>query len=174
MAESKDEQKSLLMKVKEESERANLKLNIKKKIPKTKIIGHICYSVARSFLTLCNPMYYNTPGFPVLHRLPELAQTHVHWVGDAIQPSHPVIPFSSCLQSFPASGFFPMSQLFLMGGQSIGVSASVSILSMNIQDWFPLGLNGLILWPKGLSRVLPVQCRVNTEEARLTRPMILF
>ena len=63
-----------------------------------------------------------------------------------------VIPFSSCLQSFPASGSFPMSQFFTSGGQSIGASASV--LSMNIQDWFLLGLTGLIsLQSKGLSRV---------------------
>ena len=54
----------------------------------------------------CDPMDCSTPGFPVLHRLPEFAQTHIHWVGDAIQPSHPVIPFSSCLQSFPASRVF--------------------------------------------------------------------
>ena len=175
------------------------------------------------------------PGFLVLHHLPELAQTHVYWVGDAIQPSHPlsspsssafnisqqqvlfqwvsssyqvakvlelqhqmnsmkrqkdvttkdelprsvcgqcatgeewknntrkneetepmtetgqwccpnisssVIPFSSCLQSFPALGSFSMSQFFASGGQSIGVSASASVLPMNIQDWFPLGWTG--------------------------------
>ena len=64
------------------------------------------------------------------------------------------IPISSCLQSFPASRSFPMSQLFVSGGQSIGVSASASVLPMNIQDWFPLGLTGLIsLGSKGLSRV---------------------
>ena len=73
------------------------------------------------------------PGFPVLHYLPELAQTHVHRVGDAIQPSHPVIPFSSYLQSFPASESFLMSQLLASGGHSIGASASASILPMNIQ-----------------------------------------
>ena len=62
--------------------------------------------------------------------------------------------FSSCLQSFPASGSFQMSQFFTSGGQSIGASASVSVLPMNIQDWFPLGLTGLIsLRSKGLSRV---------------------
>ena len=55
-----------------------------------------------------------------------------------------VIPFSSCLQSFPASGSFPMSQFFTSGGQSIGISGSASVLQMNIQDWFPLGLIGLI------------------------------
>ena len=65
-----------------------------------------------------------------------------------------VIPFSSCLQSFPASGSFPLSQFFASGGQSIGVSALTSVLPMNIQDWFPLGWTGLIsLQSKGLSRV---------------------
>ena len=73
--------------------------------------------------------------------------------------SHPtiwfsVVPFSSCLQSFPASGSFPMSQLFELGGQNIGVSASASVLPMNIQDGFPLGLSGWIsLQSKGLLRV---------------------
>ena len=65
----------------------------------------------------------------------------------------PVVPFSSCLQSFPASWSFPMSQLFVSGSQSIG--ASTSVLPMNIQDWFPLGLTGLIsLLSKGLSSLL--------------------
>ena len=65
-----------------------------------------------------------------------------------------VIPFSSCLQSFPASGSFPMSQFFTSGGQSIGVSVSASVPPMNIQDWFPLGWIGWIsLQSKGLSRV---------------------
>ena len=66
------------------------------------------------------------------------------------------VPFSSCPQSFPASGSFPMSQFFTSGGQSIGVSASASVLPMNILDWFPLGLTGSIsLLSKGLSRVFP-------------------
>ena len=103
-----------------------------------------CCLVTRSCLTLCDPIDCSTPGFPVLHHLPELAQTHVHWVSDAIQPSQPVVPFSSCLQSFPASGSFPMSRLFTSGGQSIGASASASVLPMNIQGWFPLGWTGLI------------------------------
>ena len=107
-----------------------------------------------SRIWLCNPMDCSTPGFPVLHHLPEFAQTHVHWLGDAIQPSHPVLPFSSCLQSFPPSGSFPMTQLFTSGGQSIGASASAPVLPMNIKGWFPLGLTGLIsLLSKGLSRV---------------------
>jgi len=75
------------------------------------------------------------PGFLVHHQLPELAQTHVHHIGDAIQTiSSSVIHFSSCLQSFPASGSFPMSQFITSDGQSIGVSASASVLAMNIQD----------------------------------------
>ena len=74
------------------------------------------------------------------------------WCHPTISTS--VVLFSSCLQSFPISGSFPRSQLFTSGGQSIGVSASASVLPMNIQDWFPLGLTGLIsLQFKGLSRV---------------------
>ena len=74
------------------------------------------------------------------------------WCHPTISSS--VIPFSSCLQSFPASGSFPMSQFFASGGQSIGVSASASVLPMNIQDWFPLGWTGWISsQSKGLSSV---------------------
>jgi len=74
------------------------------------------------------------------------------WCRPTISSS--VVPFSSCLQSFPASGSFPMSRLFTSGGQSIGASASALVLSMNIQDWFPLGLTSLIsLQSKGLPRV---------------------
>ena len=74
------------------------------------------------------------------------------WCHPAISSS--VIPFSSCPQSLPASGSFPMSQLFAWGGQSTGVSASVWLLPMNTQDWFPLGWTGWIsLQSKGLSRV---------------------
>ena len=88
-------------------------------------------SVTQSCPTLCNPKDCNTPGFPVLHQLPDLAQTHVHRVSDIIQRSHPVLPFSSCLQSFPASESFPKSQFFSSGGQSIGATASV--LPMSVQ-----------------------------------------
>ena len=74
------------------------------------------------------------------------------WYHPTISSS--VVPFSTCLQSFPASGFFNMSQFFTSGGQSIGVSASASVLPMNIQDWFPLGWTGWISLPsKGLSRI---------------------
>ena len=96
----------------------------------------------------------STPGFSVLPHLLDLAKIHVHWADDAIQPSYPVIPISSCHQSFPASGSFLMSQLFALGGQSIGASTSASIPVMNIKDWFPSGLTGLIsLLSKGLLRV---------------------
>ena len=227
-------------------------------------------SVAQSCPTFCDPMDCRMAGLPIHRQLPEFTQTHVHWVGAAIQPSHllsspsppafnlsqhqdlfqgvssshqaakvlefqfqhqsfqwifrtdflsnglvgspsslrdsqdssptpqfksisssvlsflysptltsihdykndhkkkwvqlshwchriiscSVIPFSSCLWSFPSSGSFPMSQFFTSGGQSIGVSASGSILPMNIQDWYSLGLTHLIpLLSKGLSRV---------------------
>ena len=100
-------------------------------------------SVAQSCLTLCDPMDCSTPGFPVHHQLPEPTQIHAHRVHDAIQPiSSSVVPFSSHLQSFPASGSFQTSQLFASGGQSIGVSASTSVLPVNSQDWSPLGWTG--------------------------------
>ena len=90
-------------------------------------------SVAQSCPTLCNPLDYSMPGLPVHHHLPEFTQTHAHWVRDTIQPSHPsVVPFSSRLQSSPVSGSFQMSQLFPSGDQSTGVSASASVLPMNI------------------------------------------
>ena len=99
--------------------------------------------VAKSCPTFCNPMACNTPGFPDLHHLPELAQTHVYWS----QWCHPTIsssiaPFSSCPQSFPASGSFLMSQFFEPGCESIVASTSASGLPMHIQGWFPLGLTG--------------------------------
>ena len=101
---------------------------------------------------LFNSMVCSTPGFPVLHHLWELAQTNVHWDSDAIEPSHP-LSFPSP-PPFPASGYFLLSCLFTSGGQSIGASSSASVPPMNIQDWFPLGLTGLIsLQSKGLSRV---------------------
>ena len=113
-------------------------------------------SVAQSCPTLCDPMNHSTPGLPVHHQLPEFTQTHVHRVGDAIQPSHPLSsPSPPAPQALPASGSFPMSQLFAWGSQSIGVSASASVLPMDTQDWSPpLGWTGWIsLQSKGISRV---------------------
>ena len=90
---------------------------------------------------------------PCQSPIPKVYSTHVHWVSDAIQTSHPVMPFSSWPQSLPASGSFQMSQLFTSGGQSIGVSASAPVLPMNAQDWYPLGWTcQIFLQYKGLSR----------------------
>ena len=114
-----------------------------------------CCCCSLSHVQLFVTLWTSMPGFPVLHNLPEFAHTHVHWVTDAIQTSYPLLsPFSSCLQSFLASRSFLMSWLFASGGQNIGVSASASVLPMNIWDWFPLGLTGWVsLMSKGLLRV---------------------
>ena len=112
---------------------------------------HFCCSVTKWCLILCYPVDCNTPGFLVLHYLWEFAQIHVHWVGGAIQPSHP-LPLLSPLT-------FHLSQ-----HQSLSIESafhirwskywSFSISSMNIQGWFSLGLTGFIsLESKGLSRV---------------------
>ena len=106
-------------------------------------------------LTLCDPMDCGTSGLHVHHQLPEFAQTHVLWVRDAIQPSHILSPPSPALNHSQHPGSFPVSRLFPSGDPSIGVSPSASILPMNIQGGFPLGLTGLIsLQFKRLSRVL--------------------
>jgi len=94
------------------------------------------------------------PGPSVLHYFLEFAQIHVlcQWYYLTILSSTAL--FSFWLQSFPASGYFPMSQLFPSGGQCVGASTSASVLPMNVQDWFPLGLTGLISrLTKGLSRI---------------------
>ena len=93
-------------------------------------------SVLQSCPSLCNAMDCSMPGFAIHHQLSKLTQAHVHRLGDAIQSSHPVFPFSSCLKSFLISGSFPMSQFFPSCGQIIGASASASVLPVNIQDWF--------------------------------------
>ena len=100
-------------------------------------------SVAKSCPTLCDPMDCSTPGSPVYHQLPVCSNScPLCWWCHPITLSS-VTPFSSCPQSFPASGSFPMSLLFPSGGQSIGASAWV--LPMHIQCWFPLGLTGFDL-----------------------------
>ena len=83
-----------------------------------------------SHVRLCDPMNRSMPGLSVHHQLLESTQTNVHQVDDAISSS--VIPFSSCPQSFPASESFPVSWLFTLGGESIGASASASVLPMYI------------------------------------------
>ena len=93
-----------------------------------------CCSVAKSCPTLCDPMNCSMPGFPVLHYFPVFAQTHVHWVSDAIHAiSSSVTPFSSFPQSFLASGSSPMSWLYTSGGQTVGPSASSLDLPLNSQ-----------------------------------------
>ena len=133
--------------------------------------SHLYYWVKIRVVVLC--MYINTVQFsgsvvsnslrphePQHARLPYPSPTtRVHpypspssqWCYLTISSS--VVPFSSCSQSFPASGSFQMTQLFPSGGQSIGVSVSISVLPMNTQDWSPLGWTGWILQSKGLSRV---------------------
>ena len=122
-------------------------------------------SVAQSCLTLCDSVDCSTPGFPILYCLPEFSQTHVHWVNNAMQTSHPL---SSPPASFPASGSFPVSQLFASRGYSIGAS----VLPMNIQCWFPLGVTGLIsLLSKGLSRVFS-STTVQKHHFLITQPFL--
>ena len=97
------------------------------------------------FPTLCDPMDFSTLDCTVLHHLLEFAQIHVPWVSDAIQPSHSLLPPSPfAFNLFQHQGLFLMSQVFKSDDQSTGTSASASILPMNIQGWFPLGLTDLI------------------------------
>ena len=98
-------------------------------------------------------MNCSTPGLPVHHQLPEFTQTHIHRVGDAIQPSRPLSsPFPPAPNPSQHQSF-PMSQLFASGGQSTGVSALASFLPKKSQGWSPSELTGWILQSKGLSRV---------------------
>ena len=102
-------------------------------------------SVAQSCATLCNSLQLQHTRFPCPSSTPRAYSNSYpssQWCHLTISSS--VVPFSSCPQSFPASGSFQMSQFFASGGQSIGVSASTSVLPMNIQDWFPLGWAGWI------------------------------
>ena len=124
------------------------------------MLANMCYSVQFSSVTqscpaLCDPMECSTLGFPAPHYFLELAQTHVHWVDDAIQPSRPLLaPSPPAFNLSQHQGLFQWVSTSSSGGPSIGVSASTSVLPMNIQDWFPLGWTGRIsLQYKGLSRV---------------------
>ena len=108
--------------------------------------------VTHTCSTLCNPMDCSTPGLPVHHQWLKPTQIHVHWVSDAIQPSHPLSSPSPTFNLSQHQGLF-QSQFFASGGQIIGVSASASVLPMNTQGWSPLGWTGWIaLQSKGLSR----------------------
>ena len=117
----------------------------------------ICqFNSVQSCLTLWDPKDDSTPGtrLPCPSPTPGACSNSCPlswWCHPTISSS--LIPFYSCLQSFPASGSFPMSRLFTPGGHSIGASTSASVLLMNIQGWLPLGSTGLILQFKELSRV---------------------
>ena len=110
---------------------------------KSILCRYASYSV-QLCLTLCDHMDCSTPGLPVHHQLRVYSNSCPlsRWCHPTISPS--VIPFSSCLQSFPEIGSFQMSQLFASGGQSIGVSALASVVPMNTQVWSPLGWTGCI------------------------------
>ena len=100
-----------------------------------------CCSVAKLCPNFCDSMDYRNPGFPVLHYLPEIAQTYVHWIDDTIQTSHALSsPSPPALSLSQHQGLFLLSQLFASGGQSVGASDSASVLPMNIQGWFLLEL----------------------------------
>ena len=99
-------------------------------------------SIAQLCLTLCNPMNCSTLGLPVHHQLPESTQTHVHWVGDGIQPSYPLLSPSPLALNPSQHQSFQMSQLLTSSGQSRGVSTATSVLPMNTQDWSPLRWTG--------------------------------
>ena len=111
-------------------------------------------SVAQSCPTLCDPLNHSMPGLPVHHQLPEFTQTHVHWVGDAIQPSHPLSPSPPALSLSQHRGLFQWVSFSHQVAEVLGVSASASVLPVNTQGWSPLGWTGWIsLQSKGLSRV---------------------
>ena len=140
------------MKVKEECEKVGLKLNIQKtKIMASGPVSSVQFIHSVMSESLQPHESHSMPDLPVHHQLPELTQLMSI---ESVMPSSHLMPFSSFSQFLPASGSFPMSQLFAWGGQSIGVSASASVLPMNNQDWSSLGWTGWIsLQSKGLSRV---------------------
>ena len=110
-------------------------------------------SVTHSCPTICDPMNFSTPGLHVHHQLPEFTQIHVHQVGDAIQPSHPLSsPSPPAPNPSQHQGLFQWASSSHEVAKGL-VSALASVLPMNIQDWFPLGWPGLILSSKKLSRV---------------------
>ena len=113
-----------------------------------------CCSEANSCPILCDPMECSMPGLPVLHYLLEFAQTHVHWITDAIQPSHPLLPLLLLLSIFPSIRVFSSELARCIWWPKCWSFTLASVLPVNIQGWFPLELTGWIaLLSKGLSRV---------------------
>ena len=130
--------------------RGELKATVSKFFP-----NPCCFSsVAKSCTTLCNPMDHSIPGFPDFHCLPEFAQTHVHWVSDVIQPSHPLSPPSPlALNLSQHQGLFQWVGSCIRWPKNWS-SASAPVIPMNSQGWAPLGLTGLIsLLSQGLLRL---------------------
>ena len=118
-------------------------------------------SVSQSYLTLCDPIDYSTPGLPFQNQLPEFTQTHGHWVGDATKPPHPLS--SSARPTFNLSqhqGHFKWVSSLHQVTKKIGVSASISVFPMYIWGWFPLGWTGWVsLQFKGLSSVFNIRVK---------------
>ena len=129
-------------------------MRVEASIARNSLSSFIVVVQSLSWVRLCFPIDCSTPGFPVHHQLPELDQIHPssQWCHPTISSS--VDPFSFHLSIFPSIKVFSNESVLCISGQSFGVSASASVLSMNIQDWFPLGWTGWIsLQSKGLSRV---------------------
>ena len=111
-------------------------------------------SVTQLCLTLCDPKNRSTPGLPVHHQLLESTQTHVHWVGDAIQPSHPLLSPSLLASNLSQNqDIFQWSSFLLQVAKVVEFQLPTLVLPMNTQDWSPLGWTGWILQSRGLSRV---------------------
>ena len=129
-------------------------------------------SLTQSCLTLGDPVDFSMSGLPVHRQLPEFTQIHVHWVSE---PSNHLILCRSLLlppSIIPSIRVFSMNQLFTLGGQSIGISASTSVLPMNTQDWSPLGWTGWISFQsKGLSRVFS---NTTVQKASVQKPSAFF
>ena len=130
-----------------------------------------CCSVVKSCPTLCDRMDFSMPDSSALHYLLEFVQSHVHWVSDAIQPSHPLLPSSPPVLSL--SQHLSLSQW--VSGQSIGASASASVLPMNIQGWVPLGWTGLIsLQSMGPLRVFSISSSTTTQKHQFFGTQLSF
>ena len=116
----------------------------------------------------------STPGLPVHHQLPEFTQTHVHWVSDAIQPSHPLLPPSPAFNLSQHQGLFQWVSSSHQVAKVLEFELhSASVLPMNIQDWFPLGWTGWIsLQSKGLSRVFS-NTTIQKHQFSGTQPLLL-
>ena len=128
-------------------------MSISRPMDKKAVVSKSVSSVTQSCPTLCNPMKRSNPSLPVYHQLLEFTQTHVHRVGDAIQPSHPLLsPSPPAPNPSQHQRFFQWVNSW--GGQNIGISALASVLPKNTQDWSPSEWTGWIsLQSKGLSRV---------------------